>query len=75
MSTDVAPKGRTMHCPGCGADCIYSTSNPYRPFCSARCKNHDFGAWASERFAVEADAEPGDDESRVRGNDPDLPPH
>ena len=47
---------RTVRCPGCGAACVYAVENPYRPFCSARCKNHDFGAWASERFSVAADA-------------------
>eukprot|EP01034_Spumella_vulgaris_P046377 gene46377-57829_t len=24
----------------------YSSVNPYRPFCSARCKGVDLGAWA-----------------------------
>ena len=47
---------RTVRCPGCGAACVYAVENPYRPFCSARCKHHDFGAWASERFSVDADA-------------------
>ena len=47
---------RTVRCPGCGAACAYAVENPYRPFCSARCKNHDFGAWASERFSLDADA-------------------
>ena len=47
---------RVVRCPGCGGACVYSTENPNRPFCSARCKNNDFGAWASERFSVDADA-------------------
>ena len=45
-----APK--TVSCPGCGGDSIYAMSNPFRPFCSARCKNIDLGAWASESFRV-----------------------
>ena len=28
------------------------TSNPFRPFCSARCKGNDFGQWASETFRL-----------------------
>ncbi len=48
---------RLVRCPGCGGSCVYSVENPYRPFCSARCKNNDFGAWASERFSVDAEAE------------------
>lgn len=45
---------RVVRCPGCGGDSIYAQSNPSRPFCSERCKNMDFGAWASESFRVAA---------------------
>jgi endogenous inhibitor of DNA gyrase (YacG/DUF329 family) len=34
----------------------------HRPFCSERCKNHDFGAWASESYRVAASPEPSDDD-------------
>ncbi|MDL2338906.1 MAG: DNA gyrase inhibitor YacG [Pseudomonadota bacterium] len=47
---------RIVRCPGCGGDSIYSSANAYRPFCSQRCKNVDFGAWASEGYRVEAPA-------------------
>ena len=43
---------RAIRCPSCGGPSIYAVDNPYRPFCSARCKNNDFGAWASEGYAV-----------------------
>ena len=46
---------RVIRCPGCGGPSIYSRDNAFRPFCSARCKNNDFGAWASERYSVDAD--------------------
>lgn len=49
---------RTIRCPGCGGPSLYSPDNAYRPFCSARCKNNDFGAWASEGYAVAADPDP-----------------
>ncbi len=26
--------------------------NPYRPFCSERCKLRDLGNWASERYRI-----------------------
>jgi endogenous inhibitor of DNA gyrase (YacG/DUF329 family) len=39
---------------------VYSTTNAYRPFCSARCKNNDFGAWASEGYSVAAEPDPED---------------
>ena len=34
---------------------------PCRPFCSARCKNNDLGAWASEAYGVEAKPREDDD--------------
>ena len=43
---------RLVRCPGCGGESVYAVLNPSRPFCSARCKNMDFGAWASESFRV-----------------------
>ncbi len=36
-------------------------SNPYRPFCSERCKSLDLGAWAAESFRVPDEA-PTDDQ-------------
>ncbi len=42
-------------CPVCKGDSVYAASNPFRPFCSQRCKNIDFGAWASESFRLEVD--------------------
>ncbi|MEJ2803395.1 DNA gyrase inhibitor YacG [Comamonadaceae bacterium PP-2] len=52
---------QTVKCPGCGEQSVYATSNPYRPFCSARCKNFDLGAWANEEFRVQAVEHPEDD--------------
>lgn len=45
-------KPRVVRCPACGGDSIFAPSNPFRPFCSERCKNMDLGAWASESFRV-----------------------
>jgi len=45
---------RIVRCPACGGDSVYSQDNPSRPFCSARCKNNDFGQWASEGYRVES---------------------
>ncbi len=55
---------RVVRCPTCGGDSVYAASNHARPFCSERCKNVDFGAWASEDFRMGApdvseDFEPG----------------
>lgn len=46
------PAARTVRCPGCGGDSLYASANPFRPFCSARCKGLDLGAWANESFRV-----------------------
>jgi endogenous inhibitor of DNA gyrase (YacG/DUF329 family) len=45
---------RTIACPSCGRPSRYATNNPFRPFCSQRCRNLDLGAWASERYRVDA---------------------
>lgn len=45
-------KPRVVRCPACGGESIYAPTNPFRPFCSERCKNMDLGAWASEHFRV-----------------------
>lgn len=37
---------------------IYSPANPYRPFCSERCKLMDLGAWSSEEFRMPTEAPP-----------------
>jgi len=45
-------KVRLVSCPRCGAQVAWSTENPYRPFCSERCKLIDLGDWAMERYRV-----------------------
>jgi endogenous inhibitor of DNA gyrase (YacG/DUF329 family) len=57
--TAVNDKGeRIVRCPTCSGDSVYAPSNPFRPFCSARCKGVDLGAWASEEFRMPAEAPP-----------------
>lgn len=47
-------------CPTCGGVSVYAPSNPFRPFCSERCKQIDLGAWASEQFTMPVDTQPDD---------------
>ena len=55
MATDSRIHGtRTVRCPACGGPSPYGPENRYRPFCSARCKLHDLGDWANERFRIDA---------------------
>jgi endogenous inhibitor of DNA gyrase (YacG/DUF329 family) len=46
-----------MKCPICKRPVSYE-GNPFRPFCSERCKLIDFGAWANEEYAVPAQEAP-----------------
>jgi len=58
------PARRRVRCPACGGPAWYDVDNPWRPFCSERCRTHDLGAWASESYRVDAPAAPDDgDES------------
>jgi len=57
---DTPPKERIVRCPSCGGDSVYSPRNPYRPFCSERCKGIDLGAWAAEDFRVPGETPPDD---------------
>lgn len=62
MSREASPaeaRSRVVACPTCGGAVAWLAENQYRPFCSARCKGIDFGAWATERYRVEASEEPG----------------
>jgi len=44
---------RTVACPRCGVQSPFDAkANPFRPFCSERCKLVDLGAWASEAYRV-----------------------
>ena len=48
---DVTPARRT-HCPQCRATVIWSKDNPFRPFCSERCKLIDLGQWATGAYRI-----------------------
>ena len=42
-----------MKCPNCGKE-IEDSKQPYRPFCSERCKLIDLGKWISGEYRVPA---------------------
>ncbi|WP_305857780.1 DNA gyrase inhibitor YacG [Balneatrix alpica] len=64
-------------CPQCKQDVTWSNQNPYRPFCSERCKLIDLGSWADGSYAIPATpqvedfGETGEDSFFI---DPDQPP-
>ncbi len=70
MSANVTEK--IVPCPRCKGDSVYSARNPSRPFCSERCKNQDFGAWASESYRMEAAPSPED--MLLESGDQDIDP-
>lgn len=45
-------KNRQVACPACGNPAPYSAENPWRPFCSERCRLTDLGGWASESYRI-----------------------
>ena len=59
---------RLVACPACRQATPYSLANPWRPFCSERCRNHDLGDWANERFRLPAEAPTDDDQSHPPGH-------
>ena len=44
-------------CPVCGAPAEFSRDNPWRPFCSERCKLIDLGEWGNDDYRIAG--EPG----------------
>ena len=61
---------RKVRCPQCGAETPWSPDNPWRPFCSERCKQIDLGCWASNAYVIPAvaqETESGDDFPETQG--------
>jgi len=58
---------REVSCPQCGARSPWSPENPWRPFCSERCKQIDLGAWASGSYRIAG--EQSDEEAGAPGLD------
>lgn len=42
----------SVNCPTCKTRVVWNESSTYRPFCSQRCQQIDFGEWASESFSI-----------------------
>ncbi|RLA85879.1 MAG: DNA gyrase inhibitor YacG [Deltaproteobacteria bacterium] len=43
-----------VRCPQCGKEVVWE-ENPYRPFCSERCKLIDLGRWIGEEYRLPAE--------------------
>lgn len=55
---------RIARCPTCRVSVDLRRTNPWRPFCSERCKLIDLGEWFTEEHRIE---EPLDDLNRGPG--------
>lgn len=40
-----------LKCPRCGTETVYE-GNPFRPFCSERCRLIDLGRWIAEDYRI-----------------------
>jgi len=52
LTANSPEKARRTKCPTCGKPVVWSTKNPWRPFCSERCKLIDLGEWIEERHRI-----------------------
>lgn len=50
----------TVNCPNCQKEVKWATENPYKPFCSERCRILDLGEWASGNRYIPSDTENDD---------------
>ena len=55
---------REVPCPRCGTRREWS-GNPFRPFCSERCKLVDLGGWLTEKNTI-----PGEESEDLGGDSP-----
>lgn len=47
-----AGTARIVRCPNCEKPAKATKENPWRPFCSERCKLIDLGDWVAERHRI-----------------------
>jgi uncharacterized protein len=56
-----------MRCPMCQRQTVYE-GNPFRPFCSERCKLIDLDNWFSGRYRVSAPAASPEESAETEGS-------
>ncbi|RMG31869.1 MAG: DNA gyrase inhibitor YacG [Gammaproteobacteria bacterium] len=49
---------RIVTCPTCGRRARWDATNPWRPFCSERCRLIDLGEWLGEGHRIPGEAAP-----------------
>lgn len=58
----ISPVTRLIACPTCQTMVPYTPQNPYRPFCSERCKIRDTAQWATESYRIPSKLPPEEEE-------------
>jgi endogenous inhibitor of DNA gyrase (YacG/DUF329 family) len=48
----------TVKCPTCRKAIQWSSDNPYRPFCTRRCRLIDLGEWLNESHRIAGEPAP-----------------
>lgn len=64
-----------IRCPTCNTFTLWDKSNPWRPFCSERCKLIDLGKWADGTYSIpvlEEDEETAKEDFFVQNSDTDA---
>lgn len=72
MSAEKPNPERFVKCPRCGTRALFSPANPFRPFCTERCKLIDLGQWADESFRIPAEPTDLGEDQDPRPSDEDL---
>jgi hypothetical protein len=58
---------KKVKCPTCNKEVEWDKKNPFRPFCSERCKLIDLGEWASESHRIPGN-EPASEDDLLDNN-------
>ncbi len=70
MTTPEAKPTRVVRCPKCRKSTRYDPANPFRPFCSALCKNEDIIAWAEGSYGIPVQHSGDEEESAPMATPP-----
>jgi hypothetical protein len=65
------PSPKMVKCPQCRNLIVYSIENPFRPFCSERCRLIDLGEWASEGYRIPTQGTPESNNSIYQDEESD----
>lgn len=60
---------KSVKCPTCNKEVVWSNASKFRPFCCDRCRLIDLGEWASENHAIPAEPIPSTGEFPFSGDD------